>query len=329
MRERREPPLPGHAILNRAVLSNITLRSATMQQPSDRMDDESKKILLDVKKGKARKFVMIKDGVEIDKLYIFRKGPFDRFVRMAKQQGVRGEPFWGIVRGDGLDIRFELSRSDGFTGPPGTQIRLKEFLKETTGLKLEPDYVIVDAPTPIEEDGPEVATGEDADRDEAVPEEDPGEKFVRLLKLVLPHVKRALAVATSVSDELQTRVREAQDLGRRRDFEQGLATLRIVGQLAKQALAEAETAPAAGREEPVADPVASRIQEAETKRRHQWEERVAQIEPRYSEAVRAATDDTGKMRLVMDYAQTQAARKQFVKALVGLDRLERMLDGST
>jgi hypothetical protein len=344
-----------------------------MQSSSDKIDDESIKFLQDVKKGKPRKFVMIKEGVQIDKLYIFKKGPFDRYVRLAKQEGVRGEAFWGVVRGDGVDIQFELSRADGFENPPGTEIRLKEFLKEETSYKFEPNYVIVETLTPIEEAEAEAPVEEGAA--EAKVEEDAGPKFIDLLKKILPHVKRALAKPTSVSAELQSRVREAQELGRQRDFQQGLATLKIVGQLTKQALAEAEAAPAATgpaqeflqrskkvrilaqdsevAETSVAREVARRLDEAdalaqrnqidranraieraercielaqaETRRRQQWEERFAELEPRYNELSADSTPDANQMRVIMNYATRQAERKQFVKALTGLNRLEPLL----
>jgi hypothetical protein len=285
-----------------------------MQLPSSQIDDESKKSLLEVKKGKTRKFVMVKDGVQIDKLYVFKKGPHQRYAKQAKQDGIRGEVYWGVVNGDGTDIHFQLSRSDGFTSPPTSGIRLKEFLKEACDLKFEPDFVIVDALPAVDESD---------DREQ--PSEDNGAKFVRLLKSILPYVKRALATPTSLSSELETRVREAQDLGRQRQFEQGLAALRIVGDLTKQALAETNTVPVGAGKRAVANDFASLLREAQTKRRGQWDERIAQIEPRFNEAVAAATDNVDKMRAVMDYALRQAARRQFVKALVGLDRLERLI----
>jgi hypothetical protein len=327
-----------------------------------------------VKKGKPRKFVMIKEGVQIDKLYIFKKGPFDRYVRLAKQEGIRGEAFWGVVRGDGVDIRFELSRADGFENPPGTAIRLKEFLKEETSYKFEPDYVIVDTLIPIEE----AADGDTSVEEgtvEAQVEEDAGPKFIDLLKKILSHVKRALAKPTSVSAELQSRVREAQELGRQRDFQQGLATLKIVGQLTKQALAESEAAQVATGpaqeflerskkvrslaqdsevdQTSVAKEIAQRLDEAdalaqqnqveranraleraqrwidlaqaETRRRGQWEERFADLEPRYNALSFDSTPEASQMRVIMNYAAKQAERKQFVKALTGLNRLEPLL----
>src|SRR5262245_11224106 len=113
-------------------------------QPIDvPFDDESRKFLQDVKKGKSRKFLMIKDGVQINKLVLFKVGTFDRVLRKARQGSARGEAYWGILRGDGADICFELSRNDGFVTPPGTDSRLREFLREVTGLKVEPTYAIV------------------------------------------------------------------------------------------------------------------------------------------------------------------------------------------
>jgi hypothetical protein len=234
--------------------------------------------------------------------------------------------------------------------------------------------VIVDVLTPIEESADGEATVEGRSV-EAKVEEDAGPKFIGLLKKILPHVKRALAKPTSVSAELQSRVREAQELGRQRDFQQGLATLKIVGQLTKQALAESEAAPAASgpaqefverskkvrslaqdsevEQTSVAKEIAQLLAEAdtfsqrnqieranraleraerwidlaqaETRRRQQWEARFAEFEPRYNERSAVATPEASQMRVIMNYATRQAERKQFVKALTGLNRLERLL----
>ncbi len=82
-----------------------------MQPASDKLSEESQKFLLEAKKGKARKFVMFKDGVQIERLVIFKAGSFDRIIRIARQSGTRGDEYWGMLDGDGTDIRFELSRA--------------------------------------------------------------------------------------------------------------------------------------------------------------------------------------------------------------------------
>lgn len=58
-----------------------------MQSDDEKFSEESKKFLLEAKKGKSRKFVMSKDGVQIDRLIIFKIGTFDHVIRKAKQDG--------------------------------------------------------------------------------------------------------------------------------------------------------------------------------------------------------------------------------------------------
>jgi hypothetical protein len=306
-----------------------------MQSADERFSEESRKFLLDVKKGKSRKFVLAKDGVQIDRLIIFKIGTFDRMIRMARQDGAWGEIFFGMLEGDGTDIRFELSRSDGFTNPPGSDVRLKEFLREVTGLKFEPAYVIVDNRASAEEADDEDTEDESETRavaDNAVTgapsspvPENSEDKFVRILKAILPHVKRALAKPASPSDELQQAVREAQDFGRRRDFDSGMAALRRVGELTKQALAEADARPAIIK----ADSPANELATAQNSRRRKWETRLAEVEPTYRDAISRGASSVDKLRKVMNYARNEARQQKFVKALVALDRLERLIDDSS
>jgi hypothetical protein len=307
-----------------------------MQPDDERFSEDSRKFLLEAKKGKSRKFVLVKDGVQIDRLIIFKKGTYDHMVRKARQDGAWGEMYFGMLQGDGTDIRFELSRADGFTSPPGTEARLKEFLREVSGLKFEPTYAIVDNLVTIEEaEKDEKNNGENEDDSESsqdvdsaatdggssVVEEDLEEKFVRLLKAILPHVKRALATNTSVSNELKQSVREAQEFGRRREFDPGLDALRRVGGLTKQALAEAEATP------PPA-PKSDDGRAEQPSRRQQWDARLAEVQPRFSAAVAGSVANVDKLQKVMAYAQNEARQQKFVKALVGLDRLERLLNTS-
>jgi hypothetical protein len=126
---------------------------------------------------------------------------------------------------------------------------------------------------------------------------------------------------TTVRGELQAGIDEAEDLGRRSDFEEGLVALRRVGDLIKRSHAESELATASEESNSVG---ASAQPTGETRRR-EWELRLAQIEPRYREAVGAGGTQAEQLQKVMEYAQTQAGNQQFVKALVGLDRVEKLL----
>ena len=88
------------------------------------------------------------------------------------------------------------------------------------GLKLEPTYVIVDNLENADDEASVDERGNDASEDggstesgscgewhcgggSSVADEDMEDKFIRILKSILPHVKRALATNTSLSDELQ------------------------------------------------------------------------------------------------------------------------------
>jgi hypothetical protein len=66
------------------------------------------------------------------------------------------------------------------------------------------------------------------------------------------------------------------------------------------------------------------LAQAETRRRRQWEERLADVEPRYNDLT-SDSPHSREMRAIMNYATSQAERKQFVKALAGLNRLEPLL----
>jgi hypothetical protein len=300
-----------------------------MQTPGELLSDDSKKCLLEVKKGKARKFVMIKDGVQIDRLVVFKAGNFEKVVRVAREDSVRGAAYWGTVRGDGVDIRFELARKHGFVTPPGSEIRLKEFLREAASLKFEPTYVIVDNLSSTDEsDAQDGSPAEEevspaAATDDAVQESEE-EKFIRLLKSILPHVKRALQADSPMRDELQRTVREAQEFGKKREFGPGIGALRSVGELTKKVLSASE--PVKRDEKPAS--LADKLKAAQRLRREEWEVRLADMDDRFAAALAAQSSNSNKLQKVMAYAQNEARKQRFVKALVGLDRLERLMEES-
>ena len=136
---------------------NCNNAHAIVESPAKDLARNLEKFLLDAKKGKTRKFLIVKDGVQIDRLDHFQGRDFRSDHSKARQDGAWGEMYYGTLNGDGTDIRFELSRADGFTNPPGTEIRLKEFLREVAGLKFEPTYVIVDNLAPIKAEDDDLA----------------------------------------------------------------------------------------------------------------------------------------------------------------------------
>ncbi len=97
----------------------------------------------EVKKGKPRKFAMICKGSNIVSLVVYKKGNVEKRKKEAKESG-RGQFYFGVVEGKGMDISFLLARADGFESPPVKSTILKSYLNEVADIKCRPLFVIVD-----------------------------------------------------------------------------------------------------------------------------------------------------------------------------------------
>ena len=75
------------------------------------ISEESKAMLEDhVKKGKARKFILITKGASIKTLIVFKKGPYGPKIMAAKKEGFKGEATCGVVTGKGGQRRVSIAR---------------------------------------------------------------------------------------------------------------------------------------------------------------------------------------------------------------------------
>lgn len=106
------------------------------------VSDETKDLLDQAKKGKARKFVMITKGTEVISLVVFKKGSAAQKIKEAKEEG-RGTPCHGIITGRGMDINFRLAIDDGFEKAPVKTLSLKKFLEDEADFKCKPLFEIV------------------------------------------------------------------------------------------------------------------------------------------------------------------------------------------
>ena len=126
-------------------------------------DDESQPISEDtldeikkgVMKGKARKFVMIVKGGAIQTFVVFKKGAFASRISAAKKAGFSGNIACGVISGKGpqavlqlagnkeVAVTLGLSEGDVCDKEPCKPERLKQFLKETGDLKLQPSFAVV------------------------------------------------------------------------------------------------------------------------------------------------------------------------------------------
>ena len=73
------------------------------------IDDDSRDMLEDdVKKGKARKFILVCKGAQIRSLVVFKKGPYGPRINSTKSSGFRGEFYCGVVTGKGVNLNLQL-----------------------------------------------------------------------------------------------------------------------------------------------------------------------------------------------------------------------------
>lgn len=116
--------------------------------------DETKDCLEQVKKGKARKFVLLTKGPDIVSLIVYKKGAVSKFVKQAKAEGT-GLPCFGVITGKGMDINFQLAVTDGFDKAPVKTLVLKKYLEEEAEFKCKPLFEIVEnSAIVLDEDDP-------------------------------------------------------------------------------------------------------------------------------------------------------------------------------
>jgi hypothetical protein len=108
------------------------------------ISEESVGFLDDVKKGKPRRFVMICKGAQIVSLVVYKKGSLERFKKEAKESG-SGLIYHGIVDGKGVNLDFQLAKTEGFEKEPTRNQALKQFLEEHAELKCKPTFVLVES----------------------------------------------------------------------------------------------------------------------------------------------------------------------------------------
>lgn len=118
------------------------------------LDGETLAQLEQVRKGKPRKFVLICKGATILSLVVYKKGSLDKYKKQAKESGT-GQLYYGTVDGRGPELRFALSRAEGFDKEPVKPTVLKSFLEDSGDFKCKPRFEVVDFLRPVlDEDDP-------------------------------------------------------------------------------------------------------------------------------------------------------------------------------
>ena len=273
------------------------------------MDTESKKFLEEVKKGKARKFVMICKGVKILSMFVYKKGTVEKYKKQAKQEG-KGQFYHGVVNGKGLEIAFNLSSSDGFDKPPGKELILKDFLKTEADMKFKPSYQIVtDLPEVDESDDDVDSTGDTspAESDSTATDSSLADQFkVRLTALV---ARLKAAAGTPAGGEAKLKASEANVFARKEDFVQANALLDQADDLLNSA-----------------SDTTSSSSETDTSLADQFKVRLTALVAQLKAA--AGTSAGGEAKLKASEANVFARKADFVQANALLDQADDLLNSA-
>jgi hypothetical protein len=215
----------------------------------------------EVKKGKARKFILICKGAAIKKLIVFKKGPYNTRLQKAKKDGFRGEAVCGIVTGSGENLSFQLAGTKEVAGAmsvdqpvdsePTKTTKLKEFLADNN-LKRKPEYQIIRDVSALvkaeEDDGAPVATGgSSVSGATATPSTKPSgdgakvdtamqEKCKQIKAVIVPKVKDAIAANPSKQAQIVQLLEAAKQQEQKSLFGDAYETLKTLVEAVKDAL---------------------------------------------------------------------------------------------
>ncbi|MGC3967318.1 MAG: hypothetical protein QM775_08085 [Pirellulales bacterium] len=118
------------------------------------LGENTAKFLEDAKKGKARSFLLVCKGPKVVFLSVKKKPVKKNELNDAKKDGFKGDAYFGVITGKGMDLVFNLSQADGYDKPPVKDVVLRDFLEEHADLKCKPTFQVVpESPAiPFEDD---------------------------------------------------------------------------------------------------------------------------------------------------------------------------------
>ncbi len=107
------------------------------------LGESTEKFLDQAKKGQPRSFLLVCKGNKVKYLAVKKKPVKKNELNEAKKSGYKGEGYFGVITGKGMELVFNLSTSDGYTAEPVKDKILKDFLEEKANFKCKPTIAIV------------------------------------------------------------------------------------------------------------------------------------------------------------------------------------------
>ena len=107
------------------------------------LGENTDRFLDQAKKGQARNFLLVCKGNKVKYLAVRKKPIKKNELNEAKKAGYKGEGYFGVINGKGMELVFNLSMADGYTSEPVKDKILKDFLEEKAEFKCKPTIAIV------------------------------------------------------------------------------------------------------------------------------------------------------------------------------------------
>ncbi|MEQ1828623.1 MAG: hypothetical protein ABL921_21860 [Pirellula sp.] len=107
------------------------------------LGENTVKFLDQAKKGQPRNFLLVCKGNKVKYLAVRKKPIKKNELNDAKKSGYKGEGYFGVITGKGMELVFNLSIADGYTAEPVKDKILKDFLEEKADFKCKPTIAIV------------------------------------------------------------------------------------------------------------------------------------------------------------------------------------------
>ncbi len=131
------------------VFNSSTAKDDSMARDEDDDDglpplgENTDKFLDQAKKGQPRNFLLVCKGNKVTYLAVRKKPVKKNELNEAKKSGYKGEGYFGVITGKGMELVFNLSTADGYTAEPVKDKILKDFLEEKANFKCKPTIAIV------------------------------------------------------------------------------------------------------------------------------------------------------------------------------------------
>jgi hypothetical protein len=107
------------------------------------LGENTEKFLDQAKKGQALNFLLVCKGNKVKYLAVRKKPVKKNELNEAKKAGYKGEGYFGVITGKGMELVFNLAVSDGYESEPVKDKVLKDFLEDHADFKCKPTIAIV------------------------------------------------------------------------------------------------------------------------------------------------------------------------------------------